>query len=95
MKTRQALASKILARLRKADDPLLRDILDYLRSTTSVQEAGAIGGNEVKRIHGPEFYARIGSAGGKTTRQRYGTAHYVKIGSKGGRAVKNSRDTIE
>ena len=58
------------------------------RGGMTVADAGAKGGRQTKKRHGPEFFQTIGRAGGSATKERYGPQFYEKIGKKGGAAVR-------
>ncbi len=45
-------------------------------------------GRACMRMHGSEFYERIGKKGGEKTSATRGHAHYLKMGEKGGEAMR-------
>jgi general stress protein YciG len=56
------------------------------QGATTVVEAGRKGGQRVKELYGPKFYAEIGKKGGKAIADDRGSDYYAAIGKKGGEA---------
>src|SRR5579859_1738741 len=62
--------------------------------TTTVVEAGRKGGQRVKELYGPAFYATIGHKGGRSIADGRGSDYYAAIGKKGGQTVRQRHGSL-
>jgi uncharacterized protein len=71
-----------------AEAPMMERAQESEKSTDAASmttaEAGHIGGEVTKRLHGREFFQRIGRKGGKTVSRN--REHMAEIGRRGGKS---------